>query len=110
MFNIDNSFSRHLPQDNNYDSEPRQVQAAFAYVKPTPVKRPQLIAFSPEVASLLDLDVSKFSSNETAAIFSGNKIMDNMHPSAVNYGGHQFGHWAGQLGMDATLFVKLPTS
>ena len=98
MFNIDNSFSRHLPQDNNHGGEPRQVQAAFAFVETTPVRKPQVIAFSTEVASLLDLDVSEFSSNETAAIFAGNKIIKNMHPYAVNYGGHQFGHWAGQLG------------
>ena len=98
MFNIDNSFSRHLPQDNNHGGEPRQVQAAFAFVEPTPVRKPQLIAFSTEVASLLDLDVSEFSANETAEIFAGNRIMNNMHPYAMNYGGHQFGHWAGQLG------------
>ena len=79
MFNIDNSFSRHLPQDNNHGGEPRQVQAAFAFVEPTPVRKPQLIAFSTEVASLLDLDVSEFSANETAEIFAGNRIMNNMH-------------------------------
>ena len=31
-------------------------------------------------------------------MFSGNEILDGMVPMAMNYGGHQFGNWAGQLG------------
>ncbi|MFM7932002.1 MAG: protein adenylyltransferase SelO family protein, partial [Pirellula sp.] len=30
--------------------------------------------------------------------FSGRKLLDSMQPFAMCYGGHQFGHWAGQLG------------
>ncbi|MCY7355318.1 MAG: YdiU family protein, partial [Lysobacter sp.] len=33
-----------------------------------------------------------------AQVFSGNALLPGMHPYAANYGGHQFGHWAGQLG------------
>jgi uncharacterized protein YdiU (UPF0061 family) len=31
-------------------------------------------------------------------VFTGNEILLNTNPYAMCYGGHQFGHWAGQLG------------
>ncbi len=31
-------------------------------------------------------------------MFGGNALVEGMEPYAANYGGHQFGHWAGQLG------------
>src|SRR4051812_20124068 len=33
-----------------------------------------------------------------AEVFAGNTMLDGMEPYAANYGGHQFGQWAGQLG------------
>jgi uncharacterized protein YdiU (UPF0061 family) len=33
-----------------------------------------------------------------AEVFGGNALLPRMQPYAGNYGGHQFGHWAGQLG------------
>ncbi|HVK55392.1 MAG TPA: YdiU family protein, partial [Burkholderiales bacterium] len=33
-----------------------------------------------------------------AQVFGGNALLDGMQPYAANYGGHQFGNWAGQLG------------
>ncbi|MDQ2702799.1 MAG: YdiU family protein, partial [Pseudomonadota bacterium] len=35
---------------------------------------------------------------EFARVFGGNALLPGMQPYAANYGGHQFGHWAGQLG------------
>ena len=32
------------------------------------------------------------------ALFAGNKVLQEMQPYAMCYGGHQFGNWAGQLG------------
>ena len=31
-------------------------------------------------------------------VLAGNRILPGMQPYAARYGGHQFGHWAGQLG------------
>ncbi|MFT5171165.1 MAG: hypothetical protein ACI9BD_000937, partial [Candidatus Marinamargulisbacteria bacterium] len=31
-------------------------------------------------------------------VFAGNELLNGMKPYAMCYGGHQFGHWAGQLG------------
>ena len=33
-----------------------------------------------------------------AQVFGGNALLEGMQPHASNYGGHQFGNWAGQLG------------
>ena len=33
-----------------------------------------------------------------ADVFGGNALIEGMEPYAANYGGHQFGQWAGQLG------------
>ncbi len=38
------------------------------------------------------------SKNEIEKIVSGNALFPSMKPFASRYGGHQFGHWAGQLG------------
>ncbi len=47
---------------------------------------------------MLGLDASEVASAAFAQVFGGNALYPGMQPWAVNYGGHQFGHWAGQLG------------
>ncbi len=96
---FDNRFVRELPADPNVGRHVRQVHGAcFSRVEPTPVQRPQLLAWSPEVAALLDLDESDLRSAAFAEVFGGNRLMTGMEPFAACYGGHQFGNWAGQLG------------
>ncbi len=96
---FDNSFTRLLPGDRETVNSRRQVhQACYSRVRPTAVARPQLLAWSREVADLLDLDFDPFASNEAAEVFSGNRQLPGMDPFAMCYGGHQFGNWAGQLG------------
>ena len=65
---------------------------------PTPVSKPQLLAWSPEVATLLGLEEGDVRSPEFAAVFGGNALLPGMEPYSACYGGHQFGNWAGQLG------------
>jgi hypothetical protein len=72
--------------------------ALYSRVDPEPVVAPRLIAYSPEVATLLGITAADVASPEFARIFSGNALLDGMQPYAANYGGHQFGNWAGQLG------------
>ncbi len=96
---FDNRFTRHLPADPEPANYRRQVQSAcFSRVRPLRVSRPQLVAYAPEVAELLDLDLRTPSSDILAEVFSGNRLLDGMDPFAMCYGGHQFGNWAGQLG------------
>lgn len=96
---FDNAFVRELPGDAEAGPRRRQVHGAlFSHVHPTPVSAPRLVAYSAEMASLLDIDDSNLRSPEFAEVFGGNRLLPGMEPFAANYGGHQFGHWAGQLG------------
>ncbi|MEZ5453480.1 MAG: YdiU family protein [Thiothrix sp.] len=97
--NFDNRFVRELPGDTDGINIPRQVYDAFwSDVKPTPVSAPRLLAHSPEVAQLLGWQGADITDPDFAQVFGGNKLLPGMQPYAANYGGHQFGGWAGQLG------------
>ena len=97
--NFDNAFLRELPADPESGSRVREVRgAAYSRVEPTPVAAPRLIAHAAEVAQLLDLDAADLAGPRFADVFGGNALAPGMQPYATNYGGHQFGHWAGQLG------------
>jgi uncharacterized protein YdiU (UPF0061 family) len=96
---FDNSFLRQLPGDPDTRIFPRQVQAAaWSAVDPSPVEAPRLLAHSREIAAELGFSELDIASPDFARVFSGNALLPGMQPFATNYGGHQFGHWAGQLG------------
>lgn len=96
---FDNRFVRELPGDRETKNFRRQVtDACYSSVLPTKVARPQVVAYSKEVADLLDLQVDLNESNQFADVFAGNCVLPSMEPFAMCYGGHQFGNWAGQLG------------
>ncbi|MFN0304486.1 MAG: protein adenylyltransferase SelO [Burkholderiales bacterium] len=96
---FDNRFTRELPADPQAANFRRQVLGAcYSRVAPTPVAAPRLIACAREVAELLDITPATCASAEFAQVFSGNKLLHGMDPFAMCYGGHQFGHWARQLG------------
>lgn len=96
---FDNRFVNQLPADPDLSNTRRQVEkACYSRVRPTPVKSPRLIGWSDEVAEQLQLDPSEFQNPRFAQIFAGNELLAGMDPYAMCYGGHQFGHWAGQLG------------
>jgi len=95
---FDNRFIRELPGDPAQDNQRREVRAAYSRVQPTPVAAPRLLAYSREMAQALGLSREDIASSAFAEIFAGNRLLPGMEPFAANYGGHQFGHWAGQLG------------
>lgn len=96
---FDNAFVRDLPGDTRIGGPPRQVTGAlYSRVNPTPVMAPRLLAHAHEVAALLDIAPDEIDSPQFAAVMGGNALLNGMQPYAANYGGHQFGHWAGQLG------------
>ena len=96
---FDNAFVRELPGDPSPAPHSRQVLgAAYSRVQPTPVAAPRLIAWSREVAALVGFTPDDVAAPFFAEVFGGNALLDGMEPYAANYGGHQFGHWAGQLG------------
>jgi uncharacterized protein YdiU (UPF0061 family) len=96
--NFDNRFVRELPGDPDSLNRPRQVVgAAWSAVQPTAVAAPKVLACSAQMLERLALSEERDSA-EFAQVFAGNALLPGMQPFAANYGGHQFGHWAGQLG------------
>ncbi|HEX9950522.1 MAG TPA: protein adenylyltransferase SelO family protein, partial [Rubricoccaceae bacterium] len=96
---FDNRFVAELPGDPETSPVPRQVlHACWSPAAPTPVAAPRLLAYAPEVAALVGLTDADAASQEFADVFGGNALLPGMAPYAACYGGHQFGHWAGQLG------------
>jgi uncharacterized protein YdiU (UPF0061 family) len=98
-FNLKNTFINELPGDQETDNTRRQVdEACYSFVNPTKTESPELVHYSKEVAEFLGLSESDCQSAGFLKTFTGNEIIENSKPYAMCYGGHQFGHWAGQLG------------
>ena len=96
---FDNRFTRLLPGDPLAENSRRQVfNACYSRVAPVRPVAPQLVAYSPETAALIDLDAAACASPLFTRVFSGDLVLPGMDPHAACYGGHQFGNWAGQLG------------
>ena len=96
---FDNRFTRLLPGDPLAENSRRQVfNACYSRVTPVRPVAPQLVAYSPETAALIDLDAAACASPLFTRVFSGDLVLPGMDPHAACYGGHQFGNWAGQLG------------
>ena len=73
-------------------------EAFFTDNPPTPLPDPRWVAWSPSVAADLGLPTGWMNSTEAAEVFTGNRLLPGSRPLASVYSGHQFGHWAGQLG------------
>ncbi|MBC8211525.1 MAG: YdiU family protein [Gammaproteobacteria bacterium] len=96
---FDNRFTHCLPADPLLTNRRRQVKnACFSWVDPADSSNPELIALSHEMLNALDLDPETLDSQHFLQVFAGNQLLPGMQPYAMCYGGHQFGHWAGQLG------------
>ena len=96
---FDNSFIRELPGDPEQGARVRQVEGALhSVVPPTAVSSPRVLAYSAEMAATLGFTSEDLASDVFAQAFGGNALLPGMQPYATNYGGHQFGVWAGQLG------------
>lgn len=106
MLNFDNRFIRELPGDPITTNETRQVtHASWSSVAPTRVAAPSMLAYSREMAVTLGLDDAAMQSPEMINALSGNELLPGMQPYATCYGGHQFGHWAGQLGDGRAIYL-----
>src|SRR5690242_2792569 len=96
---FDNQFVRSLPADQATDNVPRAVRnACYTFVDPTPVRAPRLLAWADPVGEMLGISRPDSPVGLAAEVLGGNRILSGMQPYAARYGGHQFGHWAGQLG------------
>lgn len=99
MFKLSDRFNKELPADQIAGNQRRQVmEACFSTVTPRIPSNPSLIHASKEAGALIGLTDKDIQSREFLDIFSGAKTIPDSTPYAMCYGGHQFGHWAGQLG------------
>ena len=97
--NIQDTFNRELPADPILENSPRKVkEACYSFVHPQKLVRPKLIHVSQEMAAAIGISKAQTASADFLQVFSGNQLLEDSHPYAMCYGGHQFGHWAGQLG------------
>jgi serine/tyrosine/threonine adenylyltransferase len=103
---FDNRFLHELPGDPEPNNFTRQVKSAvWSRVAPTPVAAPMLLAHSREMAELLGLSEAEITSLEIVNALGGNGLLPGSEPYATVYGGHQFGHWAGQLGDGRAIYL-----
>lgn len=82
MSTFDNSFSRLPP-------------FLFERVEPTPISNPKLIHVIPEMKEKLGLGLSD---HDLTLWLNGELRLPGEQRISTRYAGHQFGHWAGQLG------------
>lgn len=83
--------------DDSGSVKPRQTPGMlYSKALPTPVSRPELLAWSGELAGELELERPE--EQKDIDILAGNQVTPSMYPYAACYAGHQFGNWAGQLG------------
>jgi serine/tyrosine/threonine adenylyltransferase len=88
-----------LPGDPERSLRRREVsRAVWSAVEPSPVPAPRMLAWSAEMADRLGFSERDMRSDALLQALAGNGLLPEARPHAANYGGHQFGHWAGQLG------------
>lgn len=88
-----------LPKDPVLKNIPRTVpMAALSQVEPAVFKDTRLIHISKDVARLLGFQPQEWKSKSFQDMVTGQGKSEEITYFAMNYGGHQFGHWAGQLG------------
>jgi serine/tyrosine/threonine adenylyltransferase len=80
--------------ENTFFNEFQDHENTFVTLtKPTAVLAPKIIGWSDQCAKLLGVVRDDVKLTE---VLSGNSMPEK--PYSARYGGHQFGHWAGQLG------------
>ena len=65
---------------------------------PTPLKNPRAGHFNPYVAEQLSFSDDADLMDNWVEIIGGHNVPEGFAPLSMAYAGHQFGHWAGQLG------------
>jgi uncharacterized protein YdiU (UPF0061 family) len=92
-----NEFVNSFDGDQSGDLTPRQTpHVLYSRVLPTPVSKPQLLAWSESLAE--ELGIRRPTEDQDLPILAGSLVTPSMQPYAACYAGHQFGSWAGQLG------------
>ena len=94
---FNNRFADTFAADPETANSPRQVSHAYSWVTPKAFETPGMVAFSNATADLLGIDFNADELKLTQQL-AGQALPTGMKPYSMNYGGHQFGNWAAQLG------------
>ncbi|WP_123040390.1 protein adenylyltransferase SelO [Cohnella candidum] len=79
-WNFDNSYAR-LPD------------SFYASLNPSAVRSPALVVLNEPLAKSLGLNAEALRSEESIAVFAGNRVPEGASPLAQAYAAHQFGHF-----------------
>jgi len=79
--------------------------AFFTRLPPQALPQPHWISRNAALARELGLDEAWLASQEALLALSGSAVLPGTAPLATVYSGHQFGHWAGQLGDGRALLL-----
>jgi uncharacterized protein YdiU (UPF0061 family) len=83
----------------------RLPDSFYRRVSPQALTDPYLVAFSPAMAELFDIDPELFRQQHLIDLLSGNASPDDSDPIAMIYSGHQFGVYVPQLGDGRALTI-----
>lgn len=100
-FEFQDSFSASLPAEQESEASTRSrpvFKACYSFITPTSVSAPEMLCYSGPLATMLGFSDERMAAADMTRVLSGNALFKGMKPYAMCYGGHQFGHWAGQLG------------
>ncbi|MGB0999415.1 MAG: protein adenylyltransferase SelO [Flavobacteriales bacterium] len=92
-------FSTQLSPDKEEKNYRRQVlEAHFSYVSPKRFQNPKVIHINTKLAQELGFNFDKIDDTNFRDLMTGRIDFQEYKSFSMCYGGHQFGHWAGQLG------------
>lgn len=98
-FEVDPRFTTELPADGETTNVPRQVLGAcYSWVSPKEFEHPKCIHIAKDFAKELGFIITPSNAFEFGSYTNGKIPFPGFKTYASCYGGHQFGHWAGQLG------------
>jgi len=84
-----------IEKPNSFASLPA---AFYTRLPPTPLNQPSLLHVNEDAAALIGLSSQALRDQAFLDVVSGSCEMPGGQALAAVYSGHQFGHWAGQLG------------
>ena len=82
----------------------------YTRLQPTPMPELAMQARNDALAQDMGLRADWLASSEATQVLGGNALLPGMDALASVYSGHQFGHWAGQLGDGRAILLGEVTS
>jgi uncharacterized protein YdiU (UPF0061 family) len=88
--------------NNTYSHLPPEF---YSISKPAIFEKPKMLAFNTQLAEALGFEYAKYSDQELAEIFSGQKKLPGSEFISMAYAAHQFGHFVPELGDGRAILI-----